>query len=306
MDPASSRLRSRIKARQWQTLLAVVEAGSLRQAALALGVSQPALSKTLHDIESTVGRPLFIRSARGLVPTPHGAVVIEHARQSLRAIDALADTLAAVDAGATGRLHVGIIPNLSSDWMRAVAAGLINGAHPLHLQLTEGATDELLHALRSGLLDAALVRITPANAGGDLTWRPLLMQRLKLIVRAGHPLLRLGRRATLRHLLAHPWLLPPAATPTRQRLDQVFLQEGLAPPQTHIETYALPLIESFVVHEACLAAVPHDIARQFERRGGIRALPFEWDMPPVCLAWLEGRGPQRLIRRFEEAALAQS
>ena len=303
-DATPDRLRSRLRMRQWQTLLAIADAGGLRQAALTLGVSQPALSKALKDLEAAIGRPLFERSARGLTLTPHGEVVTEHARQALHALGALADALAAVDTGAGGRLRVGIIPNLSSDWMRAVAARLIGGSRPLHLQLTEGATDELLLALRGGALDAAMVRITPANAGGDLTWRPMLTQRLKVIVRTGHPLLRMGRRATLRHLLAYPWLLPPAATPTRRRLDEVFLQAGLTPPQTHLETYALPLIERFVVQEGRLAAVPDDVARQFERLGGIRALGFEWDLPPVCLAWLDGRGPQRLIHRFEQAALA--
>jgi DNA-binding transcriptional LysR family regulator len=298
----ATRLRSRLKARQLATLVAVADAGSLRRAAGSLGVSQPALSKALRELETSVGRQLFARSRQGLAPTPHGEAMIEHARRLLCDVDALAATLDAVDLGAGGRLRIGAIPNVSSDWLGGVAMRLLAETPPIALQVSESSTDALLDALRRRQIDCVVGRITPANAGGDLAWRPVFEQTLRIVVRARHPLLRRGGKPALSVLAGQEWLLPPVATPTRQLLDHVFVQAGLPAPTTRLETYALPLIESIVAGSEMLAAVPDDIAAQFERRGRLRALPLRWPMPPICLAWLRGDEPSPLIRRFERAA----
>lgn len=299
-----ARIRSRLRARQLATLVAIADARSLRKAAATLAVSQPALSKVLRELEATIGRALFARTRQGLTPTPHGSAVIDYARRMLQGVDALAVALDAIDRGAGGRLRIGVIPNVSSDWLRGVATRLLEGEPPIALQITESATDGLLDSLRRGQMDCVVGRITSANAGKDVAWRPVFEQTLRVVARQRHPLLRHGVRLKLAHLAASDWLLPPASTPTRQLLDHVFRQAGLPAPRTRLETYALPVIESFVGHGDLLAAVPDDIAQQFEKRGGIRALPFRWPMPPICLAWLAGDEPNPLIRRFESAALA--
>lgn len=186
------RLRSRLKARQLATLVAIAEAGSLRRAAAAMGVSQPALSKALRELEGGVGRALFTRSGRGLVATPHGQAMVDHARRLLNDVDGLASALEAVDGGAGGRLRLGVIPYVSSDWLCGVASRLLDEHPPMSLQISEAATDALLEALRHRQLDAVVGRITPANAGDDLAWRPVFEQTLRVVVRAQHPLLRRG------------------------------------------------------------------------------------------------------------------
>lgn len=296
-----TRLRSRLKVRQLATLLAIAESGSLGRAAVTLGVSQPALSKALGELEAALGHALFTRSRRGLVPNSHGTATIEHARRLLQDVDALAATLDAVDRGAGGRLRLGVIPYVSSDWLRGVAARLLDEAPPIALQISEAATDSLLEALRQRRLDGVVGRITPANAGGDVAWRPVFEQVLRVVARARHPLFR-RTRVTIAHLADGEWMLPPPASPTRLLLEQVFAQAGLPAPQSRLETYSLPIMESFLVASDRLAAVPGDIAAQLERRGRIRALPFRWPMPPISLAWLAGDEPSPLIRRFEAAA----
>lgn len=297
------RLRSRLKARQLATLVAIAEAGSLRRAAATMGVSQPALSKALRELEGSVGRALFTRSGRGLVATPHGQAMVDHARRLLNDVDGLATALEAVDGGAGGRLRLGVIPYVSSDWLREVASRLLDEHPPMSLQISEAATDALLEALRHRQLDAVVGRITPANAGDDLAWRPVFEQTLRVVVRAQHPLLRRGSRVTLARLAECDWMLPPPASPTRLLLNEVFVKAGLPVPRSRLETYAMPVLESFLVASDRLAAVPDDIAAQFERRGRIRALPFRWPMPPICLAWLAADEPSPVIRRFEGAAL---
>lgn len=299
------RLRTRLKLRQLSTLLAIAEAVSLRGAALSLGVSQPAVSKALRDLEGTVGRALFSRTSRGLVPTAHGVVMIDHARRMGRDVEALERSLEAVDRGSSGHLRLGAIPYVSSDWLRRVTTRMVSEEPRIELQLSEGATDRLLAALRAHELDCIVGRITPGNAGRDLVWRPLFEQTLRIVARAGHRLARRGRRLALRNLADAEWVLPERSTPTRRLLEHVFHDAGLAPPQARIETYALRIVESIVGHTDAIAAVPDDIARQFEQRGSIRALHFQWAMPPICLVWLRSANEDPLISRLARAALCE-
>lgn len=297
------RLRSRLKVRQLVTLVAIADAGSLRRTAAALSVSQPALSKVLAELEGSVGRPLFTRTRQGLVPNSHGVAMIDHARRLLRDIEALAAALEAVDSGAGGRLRLGVNPYVSSDWLCDVAKRLLDANPPVALQISESATDGLLEAMRRRQLDCVIGRITPANAGEDLVWRPVFDQTLRVVVRAKHALLRRGLRLALAHLVDYQWVMPPASTPTRQLLDRLFLEARLPAPVSRLETYALPVIESFVGNGDMLAAVPDDVARQLERKGRFQALHFRWAMPPIGLAWLARDEASPLIERFEKAAI---
>lgn len=287
--------------RQLATLIAVADAGSLRSAAVALGLSQPALSKTLRELETVFDRPLFVRESRGLRQTPHGAAVIEYARRLMRDVDALAHTLDVVDSGAGGRLRIGVIPYVATDWLHGTLERLLRDP-PLALQVLEGATDVLVGWLRQRQLDCVIGRVTPMIASEDLETRTLFQQTLRIIVRAGHPLLRRRRKLALDDLLDCKWLLAPSTTPTRQLIDQVFVQAGLSLPRVRLETYSLPIIQSFLASGDELAAVPNDIAEQCARRGGYKILPFSWQLPPVCLVWLKRDQDSPLIRRFSEAA----
>lgn len=294
-------LRSRLKLRQLAALIAIADAGSLRAAAAALGLSQPALSKTLRELESVFERPLFARESRGLRQTPHGAAAIAYARRLMQDLGALAQELDAVDAGAGGRLRIGVIPYVATDWLHR-ALGQMLAAPPVALQVVEGATDELVARLRRRELDCVVGRVTPSLAGDGLETRRLFRQTLRILVRSGHPLLRARRSPGLRDLAGYEWLLAPATTPTRQLLDQVFVQAGLAPPRVRLETYALPVVQRFVAASDALAAVPNDIAEQCVRHGGFRVLPQAWQLPPVCLVWLARDRDHPLIRRFGDAA----
>lgn len=293
-------LRSRLKMRQLAALIVIADAGSLRGAAAKLGLSQPALSKTLRELEAVFDRPLFVRESRGLRQTSHGTAVIEYARRLICDVDALAHALDAVDSGAGGRLRLGVIPYVSTDWLRRTIDRVLQDP-PLALQVLEGATDVLVELLRRRELDCVIGRVTPKIAGEDLETRAIFQQTLRIIVRAGHPLLRSRTRSALANLLEYEWLLAPVTTPTRQMIDQVFIQAGLQRPRVRLETYSLAIIQNVLASGDALAAVPNDIAEQCARQGDYKLLSFSWPLPPVCLVWLKRDQCSPLIRRISEA-----
>ncbi|HEX6266664.1 MAG TPA: LysR substrate-binding domain-containing protein [Burkholderiales bacterium] len=295
-------LRSRLKLRQLATLVAVAQAGSLRRAAAALRVSQPALSKALRELESVFGRRLFEREARGLRATPHGAAVVDYARRLLRDVEALSATLEAVDSGAGGRLRIGVIPFLPLDWLQAVLESLLQGQPAIAPQVMEGGTDLLVEWLRRRDLDCMVGRMTPALAGDDLETRRVFDQTLRVVARSGHPLLRRRGKLALEDLVGWDWILPARSTPTRQAVDRVFVEAGLPVPRARLESYSLQIFQRFVPAGDALAAIPEDTAQRWIRLGELKALPFRWAVPAIFTVWLKRDDDSPLIRRFAEAA----
>lgn len=295
-------LRSRLKLRQLATLVAVAQAGSLRRAAAALRVSQPALSKALRELESVFGRRLFEREARGLRATPHGAAVVDYARRLLRDVEALSATLEAVDSGAGGRLRIGVIPFLPLDWLQEVLESLLQGQPAIAPQVMEGGTDLLVEWLRRRDLDCMVGRMTPALAGDDLETRRVFDQTLRVVARSGHPLLRRRGKLALEDLVGWDWILPARSTPTRQAVDRVFVEAGLPVPRARLESYSLQIFQRFVPAGDALAAIPEDTAQRWIRQGELKALPFSWAVPAIFTVWLKRDDDSPLIRRFAEAA----
>jgi DNA-binding transcriptional LysR family regulator len=142
--------------------------GSFSAAARALGYSQPAVSRQVAATEAAVGYRLFVRGARGVGPTPAGAVVVEHAARILSGVAALRHELDGLGDRLAGRVAVGAFPAAMAVLLPRAVAGLAV-AHPaLVISLTEAATPALLRDLRSGRLDVAVIGVGAGLPDYDL------------------------------------------------------------------------------------------------------------------------------------------
>ena len=99
----------RLKSRQLPLLIALAEAKSLRKAAAELGMTQPAATKLLQDLERTIGFALFERGPRGMQPNTYGEAVIRHARLVVTDLNRTRLELASLSSGATGRIRIGAV-----------------------------------------------------------------------------------------------------------------------------------------------------------------------------------------------------
>src|SRR5262245_28758319 len=115
--PWNERTKRRLKLRDLDILLAVIETGSMGKAARQLNISQPAVSKSIVELEDALGVPLVDRSRRGVVPTPYGQAlgkgsiaIFNDLRQGVQDVDFLADpTKGEIRLGATDPLVVAIV-----------------------------------------------------------------------------------------------------------------------------------------------------------------------------------------------------
>ena len=256
-----ARLMARARLRHLQLLVAVAEHGSLKRGAEQVGMTQPAATQALADLEALLVTPLFQRLARGMRVGAAGQAVLPMVRQVLFALQSSMEALAALGSNASGLLRVGAIPAA----VHGVLAPRLNvfcERHPdLRVDVVEGRPDHLLQDVLAGSLHVALAR-QPADCPARLQFEPLLADEAVVVAGVGHPLARRRRRVTVDELARWRWLRAPHGVGVRDALDALF--EGVAAPPVHTVTTTSPGAAVAVLADAAtLAMVPRSLAQWY-------------------------------------------
>jgi len=265
MNPPA--LLRRLKVRQLLLLRALAENGNLRRSAAALGLTQPAATRMVQDLEQALGLKLFERSPRGMAPTQYGEAMIRHAGAVLADLDSAREELAALAEGSQGRIAVGTLMSTSTLLLPRAIARAKAGAPRLQLVLQEGTHEQLLAALLKGDLDLMLGRVLPGSGLDAVNVEVLYREEFRVVCGAGHPLAR--RRAKLVELVDGPWILPAPHVPLRQRLDALFLAQTGRRPMDVIESVSLNTNLTLLRESRALGVLPAETAKQY---GGLGML----------------------------------
>lgn len=252
--------------------LAVLEAGGVREAARRIHVAQPALSRTIAELEEDLGLALFVRSGRRLVPTEAGLRVGDDARAVLRELEGLVARARAVAGGHEGRLRLGTSPSAT---FHPLVPSLVRGyrdAHPrMEVELTEGPSASLIEAVRTHSVDVAFVRQADPLPP-PLTSLPLARERLVAVVSDADPLAR-HRRLTVERVLEEPLLLPPETSGSSLAR---WVRDAARERGVPIRVAATASHAASLVHLAAsgmgVALVPESVASM--RTRGVRHVPL--------------------------------
>jgi len=274
--PASSavlyaRLLARARLRHVQLICAVAELGGIKRAAAAVGMSQPAATQALAEIERLIDSPLFERHARGIRLTAQGQVMVPVLRQMLQALRASTENLWALQQG-LGVVRIGAIPAAAS---ALVAPLIVRHArrHPaLRFEVHEDQGEHLLHELTTGALDLLIGR-RPAALAAHLQFLPLQDDSVQLLAGLAHPLAR-RRRLTLDELVNYPWMIAPTGLQVRDVFDHLFANRP-GPPIHPVSTTALPILVEILADQRTVALLPASIGQSLCRWGLTRVLPVE-------------------------------
>jgi DNA-binding transcriptional LysR family regulator len=303
-DKLLDRLASRLKMRHLTLLLEIQRHGSLTRVAQQMATSQPAVTHALAELEAIFGAPLFLRTARGMTPTPLGEVALTRAHSLMQDLDHWAREMDAVDAGYTAHLHVGVIPFVSGSLVCDAIKKTIKGARKLAVTITEATTDQLMPALRNHEIDCMIGRISATSRLPGIVHEVLYHQRPRLI--AGRRLAT--RLATLPldwgKLAQLDWILPSPGTPIGTMVADLFMRSGVKPPSPFIESHSLKIMGGLIEDsENIVSIVPEDIAHDLKRTADVAIVPYEldWELPPVALI-----RRQREVPLQAEDAFAQS
>lgn len=170
-------------------LLAVArlaENGSFRDAASALGVSQPALSRTIQLIEGRLGVRLFDRDSRHVALTPAGEKFLPMAERLMRDYDATFRELEAFVGGRQGHIRVSALPSVASALLAKTIADFQRKRPSVRIDIIEDIAGPVHRAVEEGLADFGVV--TPPQGRDALSYRPLVKDELVLVCRKDDPL----------------------------------------------------------------------------------------------------------------------
>jgi len=202
-----------LELQQLRQVLALAEHGSFVRAAASLHISQPALSRSIQNLERRFGSDLFVRSSNGAVPTDLGRLYIERARDVLRMADELDQEAVSHGNLQAGRVAVGGGP-FPADAVLGRAAARFIGQHPgVSVKVQARNWDELARELRSRELDFFVAETSTLHREPDLEVMPLPADHpIYLVARAGHPLAGRGR-VSIEDALEWPMVTPGRVPP---------------------------------------------------------------------------------------------
>jgi DNA-binding transcriptional LysR family regulator len=270
---STPQLLNRLRMRQIALILALQEKGTLGGAAAQLGMTQPAATKMLRELEHALGQPLFERAGRGLVPNAAAERVTGYFRGIRGSVEALNRELSDFRLGGAGKLSVGSVMAASPGALTNALLALKAELPMLSIEIAVDTSDRLLAQLREGVLELFVGRLTPL-AGIDCTFTPLAGEPLAVIARTGHPLAH-QRRLDFGALLDYPWILQPLGSPMREVIEREFREHHAALPRALIETSSILTTINLVRGSDMLAIVPEAVARRDAEHGIVSVLPYQ-------------------------------
>lgn len=249
------RLERRFKLHDVRVLISVAEAGSMHKAAERLGTSQPAISRTIADLEHAVGVRLLERSPRGIEPTQYGRVLIKHGvaafdefRQCVKDIKFLGDP-------SSGELRIACSDAMAAGPVLAVIEQLTRHHPRLVFHVMTGATATLYRALTERNVELVITRATGAVAQEQINVASLFDDNV--VVAAGTQS-RWARRRQIKldELVNEPWTLPPYDSAMGAIVLEAFRARGLAPPAATIVAESANIRSRLVATGRFLTVIP--------------------------------------------------
>jgi len=273
MAEKSAFIRSRLKIRQIILLVHLDEERSVLRAAEAAGMTQPGASKLLAELEEALGVSLFERHARGVEPTSYGEILVRHARTVLSEVARAHEEVEALKSGLAGKASIGTVVTPGTALV-PMAVAMLKQRHPgILVSIDLDHSDALVERLLEGDLDMAVARIRDPQSSGELDFEPLGDEPQSVIARAQHPLAR-RRGLGIKDLAGQAWILPPAGSALRDKLDSMFLERGLDPPRNVVEASSLPIVISLLSTTDMVVSLPKESVRPYCEAGVLTVLPI--------------------------------
>ena len=261
----------RIRLRHLHTFVAVAQQGTLGRAAETLTLSQPALSKTLTELEQLTGTRLFERGRLGAQLTLVGEQFLTHAVKVLDALNTAGQALNRKEGLNSDIVRIGALPTAALGILPSVIGQFHQQQKDITLQVATMNNTMLLAGLKSGEIDIGIGRMSDPELMSGLNYELLFLESLKLVVRPGHPLLQ--ETVTLSRVMEWPVVVSPKGTLPRQNAETLLQSQGCKIPTGCIETLSASLSRQLTVDYDYVWFVPSGAVKDDLRRGMLAALP---------------------------------
>lgn len=252
----------RIRFRHLQCFLTIAQKRSVGRAAEVLSITQPALSKTLKELEDALGVRLFERDKKGMSLTKFGDIFMHHAAASISSLRHGVDSIKLAQAKGAFGVSVGALPNAMTDLLPAAVKAFKATAPTTQVSVVAGDNAQLLGRLRHGELDIVVGRLARLEHMAGLSFDPLYNERIVIAVRAGHPLA--GKSPVTPEMIGQfPLILPNRETIIRQEIDRFLIAQGIESPADTIESTAVVFGAEYTERTDTIWFVPYGVVARY-------------------------------------------
>lgn len=269
-----------MRLQQMELLLALAEKGSLRSAAETLNVTQPALSKSLRQLEEEFGISLVLRSAKGVRLTSAGELLAARAATVLREIARAREDIAWHTGNTSGQVTLGMSPAVAILFTSGAVARFGARWPNVRLCMRDALYPNALRQLRSGELDFVLGPLPASGIGSDLLKQPIFHSPEVIAARHSHPLARARRLADL---VDTRWLLTGPSQGPGDPAHLSFEAMGLRPPKADLECESFSTLLGLMPNLDVVGIMPSSFLERHGHRAGLVALPIEDPLPVTTI-----------------------
>ncbi|WHZ33336.1 LysR family transcriptional regulator [Sagittula sp. MA-2] len=250
----------RLKPSQLTLILRIAETGQLQRAAQMAGMSQPAASRMLNEIEQRAGGALFDRYPKGMLATPLGEIVSRRAQVILEEYDALEREARRITTGEMGQVRVGAVTGPAVGLIVPAVRRVKAAAPDIEMTIEVGPSTELVRGLVEGRFDFVISRLPAEHDSRDFRLYPARSEIVSLLVRPAHPLA--GRtEVTLEELQGYEWVVQEIGSPIRQAVERAFHEQGLGGPQRITNSSSLLVVLSLLEGTDTIAPQAMEVAQ---------------------------------------------
>jgi DNA-binding transcriptional LysR family regulator len=240
--------------RQLKQFIAIAETGNISRSAKQQNISQPALTRSMQNLEDGLGVELIERKANGVFLTPYGEHFLDYARSMVSDAERAKRELHTMKSGSRGKLAIGVGPVFSAGFLSSALDRLLSNGPEVEVQLVEGFVEDLSADLRAGKLDAVL-SLFPANFdNSDLQFSSLCEVESVLAASAEHPLAH-TRNVARAQLAKSPWVIADQKY-VCNAYREFFDGSELATKVRHIRANSMRLIKNLVQESNYLTVLP--------------------------------------------------
>lgn len=291
----------RIKFRHLTAFVAIARAGRFKEAAERLSLTQPAISKTVKDLEDILGLRLFERDRRGARLTSAGEVFSGFAEQSIAALGHGLASLDAMEGGAATPLRIGVLPSVAANLLPDAILRFSDLSPSTQTMVEDGPIENLIARLRVGELDLVVGRLGRSDLMTGLTFTQLYSEHIVFAVAGDHPETGAADLSVLDRNLV---LYPPKGAAIRPMVDRFMISEGVSKPAKVIETVSGAFGRSMTLGPArAIWIISESVVAGDVASGRMQTLPIDTSITagPIGIVSRTDEDPTPPMRLFRQA-----
>jgi DNA-binding transcriptional LysR family regulator len=275
------RIGHMLKLKDLHVVMAVAQAGSMNKAAQILNTTQPAVTRSVRDLERALGVSLFDRGPRGVEPSPYGRVLLDGGSSIFDELRQIAKKIEFLSDPTMGSLRIGCSPLLGASFVAAVIDDVSRHYPLIEFEIIAAPIEMGYHQLIQREIDLLITRKVGPVDDEQVVFEPLFDDFLVVVSGSEHPWSRRRRKIQLSELTNEMWVLTPSDYVLGADVLKAFRRSGVNQPRPTVITSAQDVRLSLVATGRFLTIFPASALKYPSKKPDIWVLPVDLPIASV-------------------------